>query len=153
MLGGSISSPAIDEASRYRVLKIYAQSSIPNAIAFIDEVRRRLPVAIHRVQTDHGNGSERISRDISVLSGLPIDTSLPGAQRAMAKWSVVIELTRKSSTDAQPSEPSASSPPSFGSGSTSTTIGDHISLLPGKRRRNVSASCEFAGDLFRQWLD
>jgi transposase-like protein len=31
---------AIDEASRYRVLKIYAQSSIPNAIAFIDEARR-----------------------------------------------------------------------------------------------------------------
>ena len=44
---------AIDEASRYRVLKIYAQSSIPNAIAFIEEVRRRLPIAIQRVQTDN----------------------------------------------------------------------------------------------------
>jgi transposase InsO family protein len=47
--------PAIDEATRYRVLKIYAQSSIPTAIAFIDEVRRRLPMAIQRIQTDHGN--------------------------------------------------------------------------------------------------
>ena len=46
---------AIDEASRYRVLKIYAQSSIPNAIAFIEEVRRRLPIAIQRVQTDNGS--------------------------------------------------------------------------------------------------
>jgi transposase InsO family protein len=46
---------AIDEATRYRVLKIYTRNSIPKAIAFIDEVRRRLPVAIQRVQTDHGN--------------------------------------------------------------------------------------------------
>ena len=46
---------AIDEATRYRVLKIYTRNSIPNAIAFIDEVRQRLPVAIQRVQTDHGN--------------------------------------------------------------------------------------------------
>jgi transposase InsO family protein len=46
---------AIDEATRYRVLKIYTRNSIPNAIAFIEEVRRRLPVAIQQVQTDHGN--------------------------------------------------------------------------------------------------
>jgi transposase InsO family protein len=46
---------AIDEATRYRVLKIYAHSSIPTAIAFIDEVRQRLPLAIQRIQTDHGN--------------------------------------------------------------------------------------------------
>jgi transposase InsO family protein len=32
-----------------------AQSSIPNAIAFIEEVRRRLPIAIQRVQTDNGS--------------------------------------------------------------------------------------------------
>ncbi len=58
---------AIDEASRYRVLKIYAQSSIPNAIAFIEEVRRRLPIAIQRVQTH--NGSEIRDRR-PVLGGL-----------------------------------------------------------------------------------
>ena len=45
----------IDEATRYRILKIYEHNSIPNAIQFIDEVRRRLPAAIQRVQTDHGN--------------------------------------------------------------------------------------------------
>lgn len=46
---------AIDEATRYRVLKIYAHNSIASAIAFVDEVRRRLPVAIQRIQTDHGS--------------------------------------------------------------------------------------------------
>ena len=46
---------AIDEATRYRVLKIYDHLSIKNAVSFVDEVRRRLPVAIERIQTDHGN--------------------------------------------------------------------------------------------------
>jgi transposase len=32
---------AVDEATRYRVLRIYTHSSIPNAIAFLDEVRQR----------------------------------------------------------------------------------------------------------------
>src|SRR5712692_7509540 len=42
---------AVDEATRYRVLRIYTHSCIPNAIAFMDEVRQRLPMAIQRVQT------------------------------------------------------------------------------------------------------
>lgn len=46
---------AIDEATRYRVLKIYSHNTIKSAIAFIDEVRRRLPVAIQRIKTDHGS--------------------------------------------------------------------------------------------------
>lgn len=46
---------AVDEATRYRVLRISTHNSIPNAIAFIDEIRQRLPMAIQRVQTDHGN--------------------------------------------------------------------------------------------------
>jgi transposase InsO family protein len=46
---------AVDEATRYRVLQIYTRNSIPNAIASMDEVRQRLPMAIQRVQTDNGN--------------------------------------------------------------------------------------------------
>lgn len=45
---------AIDEATRYRVLKIYDRLSIKNAVDFVEEVRRRLPVAIQRIQTDSG---------------------------------------------------------------------------------------------------
>src|SRR5260370_41236134 len=44
---------AIDEATRYRVLRVYAHNSIKSATAFVEEVRRRLPLAIQRVQTDH----------------------------------------------------------------------------------------------------
>src|SRR5437870_4794959 len=40
---------------RYRVLKIYDHNSIKSAIAFVDEVRARLPMAIQRIQTDHGS--------------------------------------------------------------------------------------------------
>ena len=46
---------AIDEATRYRVLRVYAQNSIQSATDFVEEVRRRLPVAIQRIQTDHGS--------------------------------------------------------------------------------------------------
>lgn len=46
---------AIDEATRYRILKIYAHNSIKSATTFVEEVRRRLPVAIQRIQTDHGS--------------------------------------------------------------------------------------------------
>src|ERR1700736_6422235 len=46
---------AIDEATRYRVLRVYAHNSIKSATDFVEEVRRRLPVAIQRIQTDHGS--------------------------------------------------------------------------------------------------
>ena len=46
---------AIDEATRYRVLKIYDHNSIQSAIQFINEVRQAFPVAIRRIQTDNGS--------------------------------------------------------------------------------------------------
>lgn len=46
---------AIDEATPYRVLRIYAHNSIRSATDFVDELRRLLPVAIQRIQTDHGS--------------------------------------------------------------------------------------------------
>src|SRR5215510_9700611 len=46
---------AIDEATRYRVLRVYAHNSIKSATDFVEEVRRRLPMAIQRIQTDHGS--------------------------------------------------------------------------------------------------
>ena len=44
---------AVDEATRYRVLRAYAHNSIKSATAFVEEVRSRLPMAIQRIQTDH----------------------------------------------------------------------------------------------------
>src|SRR5437870_5419208 len=46
---------AIDEATRYRVLRVFAHNSIKSATEFVEEVRRRLPMAIQRIQTDHGS--------------------------------------------------------------------------------------------------
>ena len=46
---------AIDEATRYRVLRLYDHNSVKSATAFIDEVRQRLAVAIQRIKTDHGS--------------------------------------------------------------------------------------------------
>ena len=46
---------AIDEATRFRVLRVYDQNSTKSARAFLDEVRRVLPVAIKSIQTDHGS--------------------------------------------------------------------------------------------------
>lgn len=46
---------AIDEATRYRILKLYDHNSIRSAVDFVDELRRRLPMAIQRIQTDNGS--------------------------------------------------------------------------------------------------
>jgi transposase InsO family protein len=46
---------AIDDCTRYRVLRIYDQNTVTNAIAFIEEVRKVLPVAIAQIQTDNGS--------------------------------------------------------------------------------------------------
>jgi hypothetical protein len=37
------------------VLRVYAHNSIKSATEFVEEVRRRLPMAIQRIQTDHGS--------------------------------------------------------------------------------------------------
>ena len=45
---------AIDEATRFRILRVYDHNSTQSAIAFLDEVRRVFPIALKRVQTDNG---------------------------------------------------------------------------------------------------
>lgn len=37
------------------MLRVYAHNSIKSATDFVDEVRCRLPMAIQRIQTDHGS--------------------------------------------------------------------------------------------------
>jgi transposase InsO family protein len=46
---------AIDEATRYRVLKIYDHNAIQSAIDFVGELQRRLPIAIQNIRTDNGS--------------------------------------------------------------------------------------------------
>jgi hypothetical protein len=44
---------AIDEATRYRVPRVYDYNKTRSAVAFLDEARRRLPFAIQRIQADN----------------------------------------------------------------------------------------------------
>lgn len=45
---------AIDNCTRFRVLKIYDVHSEKSAIDFIDQLRKKLPFAIKQIQTDNG---------------------------------------------------------------------------------------------------
>ena len=45
---------AIDDCTRIRVLKVYDACNQRTAIAFIDDVLRRLPFRVHVIQTDNG---------------------------------------------------------------------------------------------------
>jgi len=45
---------ACDDCARYRVLRLYRHLDQRSSLDFLAEVRRRLPFAIRRVQTDHG---------------------------------------------------------------------------------------------------
>ena len=46
---------AIDEATRFRVLRIYDHDNTKTAIDFLREVREHFPFAIQRIQTDNGS--------------------------------------------------------------------------------------------------
>lgn len=45
---------AIDDCTRYRVLRLYARNTTRNAIDFLDQVKKAFPAAIQEIQTDHG---------------------------------------------------------------------------------------------------
>jgi transposase InsO family protein len=144
---------AIDEASRYRVLKIYAQSSIPNAIAFIDEVRRWLPVAIQRVQTDHGNefGTDFTwhLRDLGIAHRhIPPRCPESNGKAERSHRTDGEEFYRRTTFRTVAALTTTLRRWEYG-----TIIGDHI--LPSRNRppRNGSSSSGFAANLFRRWLD
>ncbi len=46
---------AIDDCTRFRVLRIYDHNTVKNATDFINQVRQALPFAIKQIQTDNGS--------------------------------------------------------------------------------------------------
>ncbi len=46
---------AIDESTRFRVLRIYDQNSQTSAMDFVSRLAKQLPFAIRKIQTDNGN--------------------------------------------------------------------------------------------------
>ena len=50
---------AIDDCTRYRVLRLYPQLNHRSSLDFVHQLRRALPFAIERVQTDNGPAFSR----------------------------------------------------------------------------------------------
>ena len=46
---------AIDDCTRFRVLRIYGHNTVHNAQDFVDQLQKALPFAIKQVQTDNGS--------------------------------------------------------------------------------------------------
>lgn len=46
---------AIDDCTRYRVLRIYDTNTVKNATDFVNQVKKVLPFAIKQIQTDNGS--------------------------------------------------------------------------------------------------
>ena len=139
---------AIDEATRYRVLRVYAHNSIRSATDFVEELRRRFPVAIQRIQTDHGSefGTDFTwhLRDL----GLAHRQIPRGSRKATGRWNGVTEPMRTSSIAAPSSGTRLSSSRSSADWSTSTTTG--ASTWRSAVAHQPSASASSASP--RRWL-
>jgi transposase InsO family protein len=136
---------AIDEATRYRVLRVYAQNSIKSATEFVEEVRRRLPMTIQRIQTDHGSefGTDFTwhLRDLGVTH-----RQIPrGCPQANGK---VERSHRTDSTGACSSGTPPSSPGSSANGSTNTTIAASTSRFEAGPQPSACASFGSHPNLF-----
>lgn len=46
---------AIDDCTRYRVLRVYDHNTVANATDFVNELQKKLPFAIKQIQTDNGS--------------------------------------------------------------------------------------------------
>ena len=72
---------AIDEATRFRVLRIYDHNNTKTAIYFLGKIREHFPFAIQKIQTITILRSDRSSPGIFPISAFRTDTSLPDALR------------------------------------------------------------------------
>lgn len=45
---------AIDDCTRFRVLRLYARNTTQNALDFLEQVKKTFPAAIRQIQTDNG---------------------------------------------------------------------------------------------------
>src|SRR6202790_2437007 len=72
---------AIDEATRFRVLRIYDHNNTGTAVNFLSEVREHFPFAIQKIQTDNDSSFEpQLTWHLSDLSISPrlIPPGCPG---------------------------------------------------------------------------
>jgi hypothetical protein len=72
---------AIDEAARFRVLRIYDHNNAKTAIDFLREVHERFLLVIRKIQTDNDSSFGPSSPGIFRISAFRTATSLPEALR------------------------------------------------------------------------
>jgi transposase len=89
---------AIDDCTRIRVLKVYDACNQRTAIAFIDDVLRRLPFRVQVMQTAMAPNSSRTSTGISKSVTFATCTSVRGPHTSTARSSDPIGSTIRSST-------------------------------------------------------
>lgn len=125
---------AIDEATRYRVLPVYDYNNTRSAVAFLDEVRRRLPFAIQRIQTDNDSSfGPQFTWHLADL-GIAHRHIPPPVPKSTVRLSGATRPMRKISMEGSSSEVGSSSHANSGNGRRSTTSNGHISHLGARRQ-------------------
>jgi hypothetical protein len=97
-------STAIDEATRYGVLRVYDYNNTRSALAFVDQVRRRLPFVIRRIQTDNDSSRAPVHLASGCTLGSLIGTSRPLARKSTARSNEATRPMRKNSIEGGRSE-------------------------------------------------
>lgn len=104
---------AIDDCTRFRVLRLYDQNIQQNAMDFVNQVREVLPFAVKQVQTD--NGAEFGSTFTWHLADLGIEhRKTKERRRRTARSNALTRRTLRSSTNARSSAMSECSSSVFG---------------------------------------
>ncbi len=86
---------AIDEATRFRVLRSYDKNSTKSGQALLDEVRRVLPVVILTLQTDLGGELVGNLPGTCGMSASPTRAPPVGVRDEMARWNEATKSMRR----------------------------------------------------------
>jgi len=77
---------AVDDCSRWRVLKIYTRRTAKNTLDFIDVIMEQFPFPIQRIQTDRGNEFFAVKVQEKLMSyGIKFRPNKPGSPHLNGK--------------------------------------------------------------------
>ena len=132
---------ALDDCTRYRVLRLYRRLHQQSSLAFLAELRRGFPFRIRKLQCD--NGREFPLEFVLAVhaAGIRHRYIRPRRRSRTARWSGAIASTRRNSGAVSASPTLTRRPPRCAVGSIGTTTTDSHSLLPVAPRRRSWPPC------------
>src|SRR5215469_7925552 len=139
---------ALDDCTRFRILRLYLRLHHRSSLAFLAELQRAFPFPIQRLQCDRGQESPSPSCWGSKPLGSGIGTSGPGVRNRTAKSSGATASIRRSSGVGTASPSSRRPLERFEPGKPRTTI--NASLWPFRaapRPKNWPRSARLYGQL------